>query len=48
MTELMFVCETKRKRGFVSTVCKKLGWGDKWYVIDLVGRSGGLLMGWDL
>lgn len=44
--ELIFVSETKRKQGFVGTVCKKLGWGDRWMVVNPVGRSGGLLLGW--
>lgn len=41
--ELSFVCETKRMKGFVGTVCRK---GDRWYIVELVGRSGGLLVGW--
>lgn len=45
--ELMFVSETKRKKGFVGTVCKKLGWGDRWFVVDPIGRSGRLLLGWN-
>lgn len=44
--ELVFLCETKRSKGFVGTVCKKLGWGDRWYEVDPEGRSGGLLVGW--
>lgn len=42
----MFICETKRKRGFVSTVCKNLGWGDRWEVVNPIGNSDGLLFGW--
>lgn len=26
---LIFVCETMRREGFVRTVCKKVGWGDR-------------------
>lgn len=37
---LVFVCETKRKQGFVSTVCKKLGWGYRWVAVNPVRRSG--------
>lgn len=44
--ELTFLSETKRKRGFVSTVCKQVGWGDRWHVVNPIGRSGGLLVGW--
>lgn len=43
---LAFVCETKRKEGYVRTVCRKLGWGERWRAVDPVGRSGGLLVGW--
>lgn len=38
--ELVFVCETKRKNRFVSTVCRKLGWGDRWFLVDPESRSG--------
>lgn len=30
----------------MSTMCKQVGWGDRWYVVNLIGRSGGLLVGW--
>lgn len=43
--ELVFLCETKRRKGFVGSVCRKLGWGDRWYEVDPEGRSGGLLLG---
>lgn len=46
--ELIFVCETKKKLGFVSTVCKKNGWGKRWFAVDPIGKSGGLLLGWSL
>lgn len=42
-----FICETKRKKGFISTVCKKLGQGDRWFVVDPIGGNGGLLLGWE-
>lgn len=45
--DLIFICETKRTKGFVGTVCKNLGWGDRWFAVDPLGRSGGLLLGWD-
>lgn len=41
---LVFVCETMRRRGFVETVCRKLGWGERWQYVDPVGKSGGLLL----
>lgn len=43
----MFIYETKRKKGFVGTVCRNLGWGDRWFSVESFGRSGGLLLGWD-
>lgn len=39
-TGLMFISETKRKKGFVGTVGKKMGWGDRWFVVDSIGKSG--------
>lgn len=42
----MFFCETKRGCGFVRTVCKNLGWNDRWFVVDLDRMSGGLFLGW--
>lgn len=45
--ELIFLCETKRKHGFVGTVCKKIGWDDRWYAVEPRGRSGGLLLEWN-
>lgn len=30
----------------MGTVCKKLGWRDRWYTVKPDGRSGGLLLGW--
>lgn len=33
--ELVFVCETKRKKGFVNTIYRKLGWGDKWFLVEV-------------
>lgn len=44
--ELTFICETKRRREFVSKVCSQLGWEDRWFSVDPMGKSGGLLVGW--
>lgn len=44
--ELVFLSETKRKAAFVSNLCAELGWDKRWHVVDPVGRSGGLLLGW--
>lgn len=41
--ELTFLCETKRRGNFVSNVCKKLGWADRWHAI---GKGRGILLGW--
>ena len=29
------------------SVCKKLGWGDRWFTVEPKGKSGGLLLGWE-
>lgn len=29
------------------TICKNLGWEERWFVVNPIGRSGGLLLGWD-
>ncbi|CAI9098917.1 OLC1v1035649C1 [Oldenlandia corymbosa var. corymbosa] len=44
--ELVFWCETKRKGGFVKLVGKKLGFDTRWCMVDLVGLSGGMALGW--
>lgn len=41
----VFLCETKIRKGFVGTMCRKLGWGDRWYEVEPKGKSGGLLLG---
>lgn len=41
---LMFIYETKRKKGFVGTVGKKMGWRDRWFVVDPIGKSGGRIL----
>lgn len=33
--------------GFIGTICKNLGWGDRWFVVNPIDRSGSLLLGWD-
>lgn len=45
--ELAFFCETKRRKGFVGIVCKRMRWRDRWYAVEPNGKSGGLLLGWD-
>lgn len=42
----MFISGKKRKKGFVGSVCKKKGWKGRWFVVDLIGKSDGLLLGW--
>lgn len=34
-------------KGFGGTVCKNVGWEDRWYVKEPSSRSGGLLVGLD-
>lgn len=38
---IIFVCETKRKRLFVSTVCKKFKFKNRWNVVDPAGKKEG-------
>lgn len=45
-TELVFISEIKRKKGFVGSVYKKLGFKNRWYVENPIGKSAGLLLGW--
>lgn len=45
---IVFLSETKRKQGFVGSVCKKLGWKDRWYAVDPIGRSASLMVGWSV
>lgn len=42
----MFICETKKKKSFVSTICKKIGWGERQYAVDPIGQNGLLILGW--
>lgn len=30
----------------MSTVYKKMGWGDKWYAVDPIGQNGLLILRW--
>lgn len=41
----MFICKTRRQKCFIGTVCRKLGWGERWHAIQLVRKSGELLLG---
>lgn len=38
---IIFVCETKRKRLFVSTVCKKFKFKNRWNMVDPAGKKEG-------
>lgn len=29
-------------------MCKKIGWGDRWFAVDPFGKSEGLLLGWGM
>lgn len=44
--DFVFLCETKKKKKFISTVCRQLKCGDNWANVDAVGKSGGLLVFW--
>lgn len=44
---MIFLCETKRKKGFVGIVSKSVGWRDRWAVVYPKEKSGGLLLGWE-
>lgn len=46
LSDITFISETKQKRGFVNTVCKRLNCGNRWEVVDPVGKSRGLLVCW--
>lgn len=43
--KVIFLCETKRRKDFVSNICRMVGWGDRWKAIDSVSRSGELWIG---
>lgn len=30
----------------MGTACKKIGWDDRWIIVDSIGKSGGLLLCW--
>lgn len=36
----MFICETKKAKGFKGTVCRKLNFGERGTVRDPVGKKG--------
>ncbi|CAA0805733.1 Unknown protein, partial [Striga hermonthica] len=42
----VFISETRKSKFFVDTVCKKLGFADRRVIVDPVGMSGGLMVGW--
>lgn len=45
--QLIFICEMKKKRGFVGTVAKKLGLGSRlWDVVEPCEKGGGMMEGW--
>lgn len=43
---MVFICETKKAKGFMGTVCRKLNFGERWTVRDPVGKKGGMLVAW--
>lgn len=44
LPNMIFVYETKQKKSFVKTVCKRLKCWENWEVVDPVGRKEGLLL----
>lgn len=46
LPNMFFLCETKKKRSFVQTVCRKLKYRIRNIIVDPVGLSGGLLVCW--
>lgn len=40
------LCETKKKKSFVQTVCRKLKFQNRWSTVKPNGLSGGLLSCW--
>lgn len=46
LPDLLFICETKQKCGFIRTVCRNLSLGIRWDMVEPVGKRGGLLVAW--
>lgn len=46
LSDLVFLCETKKKKAFVQTVFKKLKGIVGYKIVDPKGLSGGLALGW--
>lgn len=44
--DIVFLSETKKKKSFISTVCKKLRFQNRRVCVDPKGLSGGLLACW--
>ncbi|CAA0841644.1 Unknown protein, partial [Striga hermonthica] len=43
----IFLSETKKPNAFVKTICKKLGFEDRFSLVDPQGQGGGLLLLWE-
>lgn len=46
LSDVTFLSETKQKKGFVNTVCRRLKCKDRWEVVDPIGSKGGMLVMW--
>lgn len=46
LPDMSFVSETKQKKSFIKTVCKRLKCNENWEVVNPVGRKGGLFLFW--
>ncbi|GER55621.1 non-LTR retroelement reverse transcriptase-like protein [Striga asiatica] len=44
---IVFLSETKKPMKFAKTVCRKLGYQDRWHLESPNGTRGGLLLLWD-
>lgn len=39
LPDITFICEIKQKKGFVSSVCKRLRCRDRWDIVEPSGRK---------
>lgn len=46
LPDMVFLCETKNKNGFVQAVCKKLREITNWKIVGPRGLSGGMVLGY--
>lgn len=44
LPDMVFLCETKEAVKYVSSVCRKLNFGERWAVCEPRGKKGGMLI----